>query len=159
MAIFDFFQWTRVLSKWNDVLPITSGSTDLFFAAGEALGGDVAGQRLSLGAGALILRVRHRLVQMSKPRQKSKQKRRSSGSSLAGQTRIDVWNYRTVNVRYAGRSTGVHRDLRGFRSVTFRRLRGGGESIVCVSCTFCTKAKVHRRYLSFFRQLFKLEPK
>ena len=27
-----------------DVLPITSGSTDLFFAAGEALGGDVAGQ-------------------------------------------------------------------------------------------------------------------
>ena len=38
--------------------------------------------------------------------------------------------------------------------VTFRRLRGGGESIVCVSCTFCTKVKVHRRYLSFFRQLF-----
>ena len=119
MAIFDFFQWTRVLPKWNDVLPITSGSTDLFFAAGEALGGDVAGQKLSLGAGALILRVRHRLVQMSKPRQKSKQKLRSSGSSLAGQTRIDVWNYRTVNVRYAGRSTGVHQPLLSSCSRTF----------------------------------------
>ena len=80
-----------------DVLPITSGSTDLFFAAGEALGGDVAGQHGEVkfksersvtgvyfqssagvsvlnreggtsssgsvwGAGALILRVRHRLV-------------------------------------------------------------------------------------------------
>ena len=112
----------------KDVLPITPGSTDVFFAAGEALGGDVAGLHgevksersvtafksparvsvlnpeggtvhlrqaqpsssapgrastaqggLRLGAGALILRVRHRLVQMSKPRQKSKQKLRSSG--------------------------------------------------------------------------------
>ena len=52
-----------------------------------------------------------------------------------------------------------NRDLRCFLSVTFRRLRGGGGSIVCVSCTFCIKAKVHRRYLSFFRQLFKLEQK
>ena len=97
---------------------ITSGSTDLFFAAGEALGGDVAclhgedksersvtafkssaevsvlnsgggtsssgsallfsawksvncPRGLRLGAGALSLRVRHRLVSMSKPRQKS----------------------------------------------------------------------------------------
>ena len=56
------------------------------------------------------------------------------------------------------RSVG-NRDLRCFRSVTFQRLRGGGGSIVCVSCTFCIKAKVHRRYLSFFRQLFKLEQK
>ena len=30
-------------TKRNDVLPITSGSTDLFFAAGETLGGDVIG--------------------------------------------------------------------------------------------------------------------
>ena len=52
-----------------------------------------------------------------------------------------------------------NRVLRCFVSVTFRPLRGGGESIVCVSCTFCTKAKVHRRYLSFFRQPFKLEQK
>ena len=52
-----------------------------------------------------------------------------------------------------------NRDLTCFLSVTFRRLHGGGESIVCVSCTFCTKAKVHRRYLVFFRQLFKLEQK
>ena len=52
-----------------------------------------------------------------------------------------------------------NRDLRCFLSVTFRRLRGGGGSIVCVSCTVCIKAKVHRRYLSFFRQLFKLELK
>ena len=31
-------------TKRKDVLPITSGSTDLFFAAGGTLGGDVAGQ-------------------------------------------------------------------------------------------------------------------
>ena len=41
-----------------------------------------------------------------------------------------------------------NRDLSCFLSVTFRRLRGGGGSIVCVSCTFCIKAKVHHRYLS-----------
>ena len=35
--------------------------------------------------------------------------------------------------------------------------RRGGESIVCVSCTFCTKSKVHRRYLSFFQQLFSVQ--
>ena len=107
---------TDSATKWKVVLAITSGSTDLFFAAGEALGGDVAvlqgedkSERsvtafkspagvsvlnpeggtcksssgsallfsawksvncpggLRLGAGALILKVRHRLVQ---PRQK-----------------------------------------------------------------------------------------